>query len=402
MGMEKGSGLNFGPYDYSGGGGNPQPPTPQGEYFVKVIDYDGTVLDEQWLDDGAEYTLPANPDRTDKGLVFQEWSSSETITNGKITIDKNNVMVGAIYTTASGQNEFDIELNANTGLTVTLNIDGDKDWGDGSAVDNLTTHTYSQTGKYTIKTDGTTITSSSSSGIFGQKEGSSYINNYCVAVRLATVTNIQSYSFINCCAIKHISCSKSLQYISSYCFYLCRNLKAFVIPSTIDYYGGIGYMNGYCFRACSALEYVVIPNTIYQFNSYPYGMFQECYSLKYLAVPKISTGNATQLWQNCIGLEQIVIAFHTVQNDMFKECYSLKKVKFTTQVQGTIRTTSFSNCYNVLEYDFSDVTSIPTLSATDAFKNINFYCKIKVPASLYDSWIVASNWTIYADHIVAV
>jgi hypothetical protein len=53
-------------------------------------------------------------------------------------------------------------------------------------------------------------------------------------------------------------------------------------------------------------------------------------------------------------------------------------------------------------YDFTSHTSIPTVSSTTAFDDIPSDCIIKVPASLYNDWIAATNWSTYADHIVAV
>ena len=44
-----------------------------------------------------------------------------------MTIGNKNIMVGAIYTTATGLNEFDIELTEDFGLSVSLKIDGEKD-----------------------------------------------------------------------------------------------------------------------------------------------------------------------------------------------------------------------------------------------------------------------------------
>ena len=67
----------------------------------------------------------------------------------------------------------------------------------------------------------------------------------------------------------------------------------------------------------------------------------------------------------------------------------------------SIGNSAFYNCYNMLEYDFSEATSIPTLG-TSAFYGINPLCKIKVPSALYDEWIATANWSDYADYIVAV
>ena len=49
--------------------------------------------------------------------------------------------------------------------------------------------------------------------------------------------------------------------------------------------------------------------------------------------------------------------------------------------------------------DFISHTFVPTLN-TYAFKNVLSDCKIIVPDSLYDEWIVAQNWKTYASHII--
>lgn len=241
-----------------------------GDYTVKVIDYDGTVLLEQKGNTGDVITLPTAP--THDKLVFQEWSASVTVTNNTVTIDDNDVMVGAVYTTASGKSEFDITLTKVTGLSVTLKMDGTKYWGDGTS-DTATTHTYAAYGDYTIACEGTTINSS----VFGQNNTT--INYYCVRTRLANVTSIGQFAF--------------------------------------------------CY--CNSLTSITIPNGVTNIGS-----------------------------------------------------------------------SAFRYCDSITKYDFSQHTSVTTLSNTDAFESINKICKIIVPDSLYDSWIAATNWSTYADYIYKV
>lgn len=62
---------------------------------------------------------------------------------------------------------------------------------------------------------------------------------------------------------------------------------------------------------------------------------------------------------------------------------------------------AFGNCDQVELFDFTACTSVPTLSSTTAFENIPSSCKIRVPAFLYDAWKSATNWSKYADYIVA-
>lgn len=311
-----------------------------GTYTVKVIDYDGTVLIEKKGNAGDVIELPTAP--THDRLVFQEWSASVAVSNNKVTITNNDIIVGAVYTTTSGKNEFDITLTKVTGLSVTLNMDGTKDWGDGTS-DTETSHTYTTYGDYTIKCDGTTMTTSSISGLFGQI--SNKINYYCTEARFATVTSIGDYAFRSCYSLTNV-----------------------VIPNSVTSIGT------YAFRSCCSLTNVVIPNGVTTIQS---SAISYCYSLTSVVIPNGVTSIGTYTFQYCHSLTNIVIPSSVT----------------------SIGSNAFYACYTLTKYDFSQCTAIPTLSATSAFTDINGICKIIVPDSLYDEWIAASNWSTYANYI---
>ena len=311
-----------------------------GDYTVKVIDYDGTVLLEKKGNTGGVIDLPTAP--THDKLVFQEWSASVSISDNKVTIADNDIMVGAVYTTASGQNEFDITLTNATGLSVTLNMDGIKDWGDGTS-DTETTHTYTAYGDYTIKCDGTTMTATHSAGSFGQSNSSK--NYYCTAVRFASITSISSYVFQYCLSLTSIVISNSVTRMFMDAFYNCYSLTSAVIPNSVT------KIDSNLFFNCYSLTSAVIPNSVASIGT---DAFDGCYSLSNVVIPNSVT---------------------SIGQQAFRQCYSLTK------------------------YDFSQYTSVPTLSNTNVFTNINAICKIIVPDRLYNSWIAASNWSTYADYI---
>jgi hypothetical protein len=54
-----------------------------------------------------------------------------------------------------------------------------------------------------------------------------------------------------------------------------------------------------------------------------------------------------------------------------------------------------------VEVDMSRCTSVPTLGVSN-FNVKPAGMQIKVPASLYDSFIAATNWSALASYIVAV
>lgn len=361
-----------------------------GKYFVKVVDYDGKVLDEKWLDNGSEYTLPSAPSHT--GLIFQEWSCAQTITNGKITVNNNNVMIGPVYTTVSGKSEFDIKLTVPTGLSVTLNMNGTKDWGDGTT-DTSTTHTYTDYGKYTIKCDGTTLTSSSSSGLFGQN--SSNINYYLENIRLTNITDITTYSFSRCYSLASVTISNNLVTIGSHSFEYCYSLLSIIIPYNIT------TISSYTFQYCYSLKYIIVPSSLTNnINSY---VFSRCYSLSYITIPSNLGYFSTNAFEYCYSLVDVMIPnnFTNIGSSCFRYCYTLTKMKIPTSITR-VSENAFAYCYSIIEYDFSSFTTVPTLSNTNAFTNMSKICQIKVPTALLSTWKTASNWVTYADNIIGV
>ena len=312
-----------------------------GDYFVKVIDYDGTILKEARLDTGDTFTLPNAPSHD--GLVFQEWRCSQEIVDGVITIEDNNVMVGAVYSNAlqeteSGMSEFDIELNKviapdieTNGFVFTLNMDGTKDWGDGTS-DDLTTHTYTSYGKYTIKCNGTTMTTNSNSGLFGQ--GLNTKIYYCRNVRLMNITTISDSAF-QYCQIENITIPNSVTKIGKSALQSC-GLTSLIIPnSVID-------IQPYAFRSNTSLKSVILPKSLTYFYGYA---FDSCTSLTNAILPNNVTTIGEKLFNKCTSLINVLIpnGFKKLGANMFTECSLLKEVVLPNSIT-TIDTSVFSSC----------------------------------------------------------
>ena len=376
-----------------------------GNYTVKVIDYDGTVLMEKKGNTGDVIELPEAP--THDRLVFQKWSASRTVTDNKVTIGNDNVMVGATYTTASGQNEFDITVTKATGLTVTFNGSGIKDWGDGTS-DSNTSHTYTAYGNYMIKWTGSIIPQY----VFGSS--TSYFLTFA---RLAGITNIYSSAFRECRSLKSITIPNTVTIIGGDAFNNCFSLTSITIPK------GATNIYSLAFRECHSLTSVTIPNTVTMFynsafNScyslasitIPDGVtsidgsaFQDCSTLTSITIPKGVTSISDRIVSSCSTLKSITIpdGVTSIGTSAFQYCSTLTSItipKGVTSIGGS----AFYNCSSLIKYDFSQATAVPTLSNTSAFNNINKICKIVVPDNLYDQWIAATNWSTYADYIYKV
>ena len=403
-----------------------------GEADVNFYDYDGTIIDSYTK---AEFlaldSLPTNPSHT--GLVAQGWNW--TLSDAKTFVTSYNKLdIGQMYTTSSGLSEFDIELTSATGLQVRVNISGNKDWGDGTS-GTSSTHTYSDYGKYTISCYGTSISSSDSSGLFGQS--SVNYNYYVINARLTNISTISGYAFNSCKSLQTIIISNNAVDFKVSIFNQCTALKAIVIPNSAL------YLNGGLFKQCYSLKTVVFPNT---FDSIETQMFSQCTALESIVLPNTITSIGVQTFSGCFNLKNIIIPniITSIDDNAFNVCYSLKNVVLPNSVTsigsyafygcyqlksivlsstltsiGTyafqncnilenivlsdvltnIGNLAFSNCESILVFDFSNYSSIPTLGNV-AFNAINKLAKIVVPDSLYETWIVATNWSTYASYIV--
>ena len=373
-----------------------------GNYTVKVIDYDGTVLMEKKGNTGDVIELPEAP--THDRLVFQKWSASRTVTDNKVTIGNDNVMVGATYTTASGQNEFDITVTKATGLTVTFNGSGVKDWGDGTS-DSETSHTYTAYGDYMIKWAGSSVP---------QKVFGSSTSYFLTFARLAGITSINNFAFNSCYSLTSITIPDGVTSISNYAFYSCYSLTSIIIPD------GVTSISNYAFYYCYSLMSILIPDGITSisesmfYNCYsltsiiiPDGVtsisllaFYKCYSLTSITIPESITSIGDGAFNSCFSLTNITIpeSITSILSNVFYSCYSLTSMIIPESITS-IGEQAFYDCYSLIKYDFSQATAVPTLSSVNAFRNINKICKIVVPDNLYDQWIAATNWSTYADYI---
>lgn len=189
-------------------------------------------------------------------------------------------------------------------------------------------------------------------------------------------------------------------------------------PNITEIESGATAIRGNCFENSPNLKSVSFPNAT---TIGVYG-FKRCANLTSATFPNV-TSIGEQAFANCSGLTSVYfpnaelilvraflacaalksVSFPNVDfvgNLAFANCSGLKSVSFPKI--NSISTAAFANCTNCLEYDFGGCEVVPILGNTNAFNGINSAAKIKVPAALYDEWIAATNWTIYAKYIVAV
>ena len=408
-------------------------------YTVKVIDYDGTVITEEKIASGEVFMLP-NPPAHER-LVFDGWSASVPVADNTVTVEESDIVVGAMYRTASGATECDIYLNTATGLTFGFSsvLTGytSIDWGDG-VIDSSLSHTYDDYGEYTIKIYGMTkIASTSSSDGFIPSTYRELLVRCFIA---NTVTIIGDYALYLCYSLQQIAIPSGVTSIGTCAFHICYSLQGAVIPNGVTsvekdaFYSchslqqivipsGVTSIGNEAFYSCFSLSNIVIPSSVTSIGTYAFyscfslsnivipssvtsignNAFQYCRSLKSIAIPSGVTTIPTYAFQYCVSLKSIVIpsSVTSIGTYAFQQCNTLQSIAIPSGVT-TVPAYAFQYFRACMTYDFSSHTKVPTLANTNAFSGIRITAKILVPASLYNSWKAASNWSTYANYIVAV
>jgi hypothetical protein len=426
-----------------------------GENEVCFYDYDGTLLYAYTLEEAKAFTeLPELP--TQPGLICQGWNYDlETIKSYDRPVN-----IGATYITDDGKTRLYIKIASEGRMTVPLSFsqtvsDGVIiDWGDGTDTQTLsgtgkksTRHTYTNIGDYVISfkvTSGTLGLGRSSSGncVMGYTDDEGQV--YCSMLQKveigSNVTAIDSYAFSYCYSLLNPVIPESVTSIGNYAFNHCHSLSNPVIPESVTSIGN--YAFGYCY----SLLNVVIPKNVTSINSntfsYCYSlsnvvisegvtsigtkMFYSCYPLSSVVIPKSVTSIGNNAFYDCESLSSVVISegITSISDSMFRSCKSLLSVVIPKSVTSigndafgfcrslssivipdgvtNIGATAFAHCSGIAIYDFTQHTAVPTLANTNTFNGIPSDCEIRVPASLYDEWIAATNWSTYAKYIVAV
>ena len=366
--------------------------TPGAPGDITFYDYDGTIVTSWTLAELATKTaLPDYPSH--EGLTCQGWNWS--LADLKTTNRKMNV--GAMYITDDGKTRIYIRLEegrTSPMLGVCPNGTVTVDWGDGTTPDTLTgtdttvvkwtpNHAYAAPGEYVIK-----LTVDGTMGFYGTATS----NQYSAILRYSSASDNRNYVYRN--SIEKIELGSSVTSIASNAFYNCYSLASITIPD------GVTSIESNAFRHCYSLTSITIPDSV---TSIANIAFSACYSLPSITIPDSVTSIADNAFSTCYSLLSITIpnSVTSIANNAFGYCYSLASITIPNGVTK-IESVAFSNCYSVAFYDFSNHTSVPTLSNTNAFGSIAADCQIRVPAALVNAWKTATNWSTYADHIVGV
>ena len=371
------------------GGGGSSAVTSASVSDVNFYDYDGTILysytKEQFLELSAMPKLP-----TREGLICQGWNW--TLDEAKEYVaDYGMLNIGTMYITDDGDTRLYIRIATEGRMDVplywsqTVANGVSIDWGDGSAIQaftgtgNLnTTHTYAKHGDYVIRLK---VASGCTLGLGADS------SSYCV------MGSTSNNGLVYCNMLQKVEIGSSVADIRIGAFNNCSSLASVSIPR------GVTSIGGNAFGYCSSLASVSIPISVTIIGD---NAFNYCYPLASVSIPRGVTSIGIYAFNNCSSLASVSIprGVTSIGFYAFSYCSSLASVSIPSGVTS-IDGNAFGGCYGMAIYDFAYHTSVPTLSNTNAFRNIPSDCVIKVPSSLLEEWKSATNWSTFASQIVA-
>ena len=228
------------------------------------------------------------------------------------------------------------------------------------------------------------------------------VNAFCDCLSLTTIsfpacTYIGDGAFGSCKALTTASVP-SCSYIGSYAFEYCSRFTTASFPSC-------SYIGSYAFGYCSSLTTA----NFLACTDIDASAFYNCKALTTASFPSCSYIGG-YAFANCFSLTTVSFpSCMTIRAYAFSYCTALTTASFP--VVKSIYQQAFRNCTRLTELHLEGVSSVPLLSGTSHFLSTPIggysntagrYGSVFVPASLYESFLTATNWSSIASRIVSV
>lgn len=209
---------------------------------------------------------------------------------------------------------------------------------------------------------------------------------------LSGITTVREAAFKGS-KLTDVELPSGITQINKNAFQDCTKLISVTVPE------GVITISSYGFANAILLSRVTLPYTLTTISDY---VFYGCKALSNIEIP----ANLTSFGQSAFngsGITSIVIprGVPTIANYLFSGCSALTHVTVLGNIK-TISTNSFNACTALECLDLTGCTSIPNLTSVNNLSGVPTTCQIKVPARLADSFKGSTNWSTYADQIVAV
>ena len=232
-------------------------------------------------------------------------------------------------------------------------------------------------------------------------------NGYATDVSIVGMTSIPSYYFAadndntNRNAlnkyVKNIQLPAGTTSIGIGAFQYCTNLALTELPA------GITSIRVFTFYGCTNLALTELPSGV---TSIETGAFNGCTNLALTELPSGITSMVNDAFNGCanLALTELPSGVTSIKPRVFNGCTSLTEMTCLGNITS-IETGAFTYCTKLSKFALPNITSVPTLSSTDAFHSTPIASGtgyIYVPDDLVESFKSATNWSTYADQIKAI
>lgn len=218
-------------------------------------------------------------------------------------------------------------------------------------------------------------------------------------IDLPMCTSIRSHAFQSCASLTTISVPM-LTTILDFGFHHC-GFNSISLPAIERIYSS-------AFQNCTSLTNIYLGSNCTTIGFYA---FSGCWNLATISGPGTSniTTISSSAFNACRVLQSVNFpALTSINYSTFVYCSVLSIASF--KMVSIISNGAFMSCYNLISLYLTSVSSVPTLAAT-AFNSTPIggystsagrYGSVFVPASLYNSFITATNWATISSRIVSV
>lgn len=225
---------------------------------------------------------------------------------------------------------------------------------------------------------------------------------YCYSLTSVTipnsVVNWEGLTFNNCTGLTTVNLPNNIATIPSYAFQFCTSLSAITIPNNFTEIGLSA------FETCRSLTSVTIPNGLTTIGD---NAFNQCNSLTNVTIPNSVTSIGSRAFTACSGLTSITLpnSITEIKYHTFWGCLNISNSITIPNTVTSIEEGAFAGCVNISSITINNTTP-PTLGS-DVFGTCYFDQQeptypIYVPAASVNAYKTATNWSSYANRILAI
>ena len=195
-----------------------------------------------------------------------------------------------------------------------------------------------------------------------------------------SITDIGSYAFYNCTALKTAPIPETVTNVENYAFYNCSALGTVSLPE------GLTSIGNYAFRDCSSLATVTLPESLQTIGSYA---FRDCTSLGEVRIPAAVTSvSSSAPFTGCTALTKVTFGsgMTKVPGNICRDMTALTTVVYEEESAITgIGSYAFYNCSaltkvtipdtvtTVESYAFNKCSALGTVSLPEGLTSIGNY-----------------------------